>query len=160
MYKSTISNHRNGKNYYPYFSYSEESFQKAINAVKLPKLKTPSYQVQLWPETCQCPSLCQVITVLRNSLEKTVRNGRMWANFLLVAYTKEHQGFVYSEPIIKDVSSFLFDDVVQVLAPPETYLRNGLFKFNIHANSLKNMRWEFFNIFFRSLFCFVFTYFW
>jgi len=70
---------------------------------------------------------------------KRVRNGRMWANFLRKAYTKEHQGYVYSEPIIKDFSSFLFDDVVQVLAPPETYLRDGLFKFDIHAKVLKNM---------------------
>jgi hypothetical protein len=70
----------------------------------------------------------------------SVKKGRFWARFLRAYRTRDHSGFVYTEPHIPDFSSFTFDNVVQKLDPPQLYLnRSDYFIFPIHENTLRGM---------------------
>ena len=66
----------------------------------------------------------------------SVRNGRMWASFLRPHSTRNESGYMYSYPKIKDYSSFLPNQIVKIIDPPTTYLRDGLFLFSINSNDL------------------------
>lgn len=70
---------------------------------------------------------------------ESVKKGRFWAVFMRPYYTKNHNGFVYCAPQITDRSSFDFSHIVQKLALPENYLREGLYRLPINAATLRNM---------------------
>ena len=53
-----------------------------------------------------------------------VKNGRFYGDFLRSVSTREHKGYVFAHPIIKDVAPFNFAQIRRKLRKPVTYLRS------------------------------------
>lgn len=64
-----------------------------------------------------------------------ISKGKMYAQFLRPQNTREHDGFVFKYPQVKDVSEISFEQVKKILPAPDTYGR-GLLKFCIHVKKL------------------------
>lgn len=68
-----------------------------------------------------------------------VKNGKFIGQFLRPATTREHSGFIFNFPAIKDIASFSFSQIKKRLPPPEKYGRRGLLRFTINGKMLRTL---------------------
>lgn len=66
---------------------------------------------------------------------KRVRKGRFLVDFVRTKMTRDCKGYIYSYPLVKDVSYINFNQIEGIVCPPTIY-QKGLLKFKLHCNVL------------------------